>query len=227
DFGFKHLLWVYSGRRGVHCWVCDENARKLSNENRSAIVSYLALIKGGAQVNKKVHLNKALHPSIRRSLNIIEDYFEDIVLKDQDVLGSEENWSKVLNCIPDDEIIKKLTNKWNSSQSKSSVQKWEELVNELENAANVSGKKFSKKTEQLQSCKFEIMIQYTYPRIDEAVSKHINHLLKGPFCAHPKTVCVPIQPEDCENFDPFNVPTVASVYNELNQYIEGERKVHS
>lgn len=40
DFGFQHVAWFYSGRRGVHAWVCDESARMLSNEARNALVSY-------------------------------------------------------------------------------------------------------------------------------------------------------------------------------------------
>nr|XP_025044496.1 DNA primase small subunit [Pelodiscus sinensis] len=64
DFGVKHRLWVYSGRRGVHCWVCDDSIRKWSSALRSAAVEYLTLVKGGSESVKKVNLADSIHPFI-------------------------------------------------------------------------------------------------------------------------------------------------------------------
>ena len=64
----------------------------------------------------------------------------------------------------------------------------------------------------------DIILLYTYPRIDAEVSKHRNHLLKAPFCVHPKTgrVCVPVDPEHIDEFDPGSVPTVGQLLRELD-----------
>lgn len=65
----------------------------------------------------------------------------------------------------------------------------------------------------------DVILQYTYPRIDLEVSKHLNHLLKAPFCIHPGTgrVCIPLENiEAIERFDPEKVPTVGQLLRELD-----------
>lgn len=65
----------------------------------------------------------------------------------------------------------------------------------------------------------DIILQYTYPRLDTEVSKHRNHLLKAPFCVHPATgrVCVPVDPGRADEFDPETVPTVGQLLRELDE----------
>lgn len=65
DFGFRHVMWVYSGRRGAHAWVCDKKARIMDDQKRRAIAGYLEVVRGGAQSGKKVNVRRPLHPHLQ------------------------------------------------------------------------------------------------------------------------------------------------------------------
>lgn len=66
DFGFEHILWVYSGRRGAHAWVGDHRARNLPDDRRKAIAGYLELVKGNDKSGKRVNVKRPLHPHVAR-----------------------------------------------------------------------------------------------------------------------------------------------------------------
>ncbi|XP_043986245.1 DNA primase small subunit isoform X1 [Gambusia affinis] len=208
DFGFHHLLWVYSGRRGVHCWVCDEAARKLSSAARSAVAEYLSLVKGGEETVKKVVLTDPIHPFIRDSLTEVKRYFPRYALQDQNILGRKESEEKVLALVPED-VKKELQEIF--QEERNPERRWRHIEVQAEKKRSTAKKR--------QYFEKEIMLQYCYPRLDVNVSKGVNHLLKSPFSVHPKTgrISVPIDLKDVDKFDPFAVPTISLICEELDR----------
>ncbi|GAA93652.1 uncharacterized protein L969DRAFT_96678 [Mixia osmundae IAM 14324] len=210
DFGFEHLLWVYSGRRGIHCWISDPAACSLNDDQRRAIVNYLEVIKGGGGQDKKVNLHRPLHPSLKRAYEQLKPYFNDVILKDQDAFDTDERWEALLRIVPDD-VANRCRAEWTGKNISSSL-KWRDLLSSV-------GKYKTKGKESAKDIVEDVILQYTYPRLDAEVSKHLNHLLKSPFVVHPGTgrVCVPILPKDIDDFDPEAVPTVGQLLRELEQ----------
>lgn len=52
------------------------------------------------------------------------------------------------------------------------------------------------------------------------MSKGLNHLLKSPFCVHPKTgkICIPFNANVVDKFDLDKVPTIMTLIEEINAY---------
>ncbi|KAL2752166.1 hypothetical protein ACRALDRAFT_2044972 [Sodiomyces alcalophilus JCM 7366] len=215
DFGFKHILWVYSGRRGIHAWVCDKKARAMPDQMRKAIAGYLEVIKGGAQSAKKVNLWRPLHPHLVRSLDLLKTHFQEDVLETQDPWADPERAERLLQLLPDRLLNDALRKKWDSAPGRSSTSKWADI-----DAVAKSGVSKKLDATALKEAKQDIVLEYTYPRLDIEVSKKLNHLLKSPFVVHPGTgrVCVPVDTRALDEFDPTTVPTVQGLLAEIDAW---------
>jgi DNA primase small subunit len=229
-------LWVYSGRRGAHAWVCDKKVRQMDDQKRRALAGYLEVIKGGAQGGKRVNIKRPLHPHVAlvflifkiesitdihnsRSLDILKSHFQNDILHDQDPWETDEKFDRLLQLLPDKTLNEALRKKWNSAPGRASTAKWTDI-----DALAKSGMSKSLDAKALLDAKQDIVLEYTYPRLDIEVSKHLNHLLKSPFVVHPGTgrVCVPINTNHCEDFDPLDVPTVTDLLREIDEWTPSE-----
>lgn len=82
-FGFCHILYVFSGGRGFHCWVCDERACLLSKDERIAIVSHIGSYKelmrtAPVQASNIPLLGKIYYDVLSRSIPNPEDWLRSI-----------------------------------------------------------------------------------------------------------------------------------------------------
>ncbi len=208
DFGFKKLIWVFSGRRGVHCWISDYRVRVLDESRRRAIVEYLDVLNVKSKNKAGISLRKPYHPHLERSFNILRDNFVDVVIREQDPWRFEDRYKELARNIPDYRLSSALLKHWKEDPSSSSATKWRD-VDRLYDEMKV-------KSFNLQDWKREMIFKTMYPRLDVEVSRQMIHLLKSPFCIHPGTgnVCVPFDPTEKE-FNPFtDAPNLSQIFNE-------------
>ena len=152
---------------------------------------------------------------IRRSLSILKEHFQGDILSSQDPWVDAEASAQLLKLLPFPELVAALRKKWDSAPGRSSESKWADIDAIAKTGVGSSDAYFGKR---LLEAKQEIVLEYTYPRLDAEVSKKLNHLLKSPFCVHPGTgrVCVPINTSKVEEFDPLSVPTVTELLAEID-----------
>ncbi|KAK4192289.1 putative DNA primase small subunit [Podospora australis] len=215
DFGYEHILWVYSGRRGAHAWVCDRRARQLDDHKRKALASYFVVLKGGKEAGKRVNLRRPLHPHLARSLDILKDHFQKDILETQDPWREPERSAYLLSLLPDADLREALRKKWENQPSRNSSQKWADI-----DALAKTSASSSMSPKDLLEAKQDIVLEYTYPRLDVVVTQQLTHLLKSPFVIHPGTgrVCVPIDTDRLEDFDPADVPTIGGLVREVDSW---------
>ncbi|XP_066249522.1 DNA primase small subunit [Euwallacea similis] len=211
DFGFEHVLWVFSGRRGIHAWVCDQTAKECDDNERSAIAEYFNIFDNSMSNGKTVKLPGNISTKIQRDLEIINKYFRSII-EEQDLLGTAERLDKFMNFIEGDI---KAPIKERMSSVEGSWARWEIFNNTFLNMCQKNEvPRYGKNLVE------ELKLQICYPRLDIHVTKGTNHLLKAPFCIHPKTgkVCIPFSIRQVDSFDPNKVPTIDLIIKEVDTY---------
>ena len=191
DFGMNEIVWLFSGRRGVHAWVLDKVGFKLDREQRQSIIDYLSVLRGDDET-ARVQDRSKLSADFRKRIEstVFAYYLKNIRRKDLIELG--------LSASAASGIIKQLKHQ-------------EGRVDD-----NLA-KDFNYRLGKVN--KYDEILRRWAPRIDHKVSIDLRRLLRMPTSIHGKTGCVARildpNPEIIFNFNPDNEPSIFPEFQEV------------
>ena len=185
-FNFKHYMWVFSGKKGIHAWISDETVKREYTDNmRKNLIQFISY--------KELYVIN--HNPIYNYIytQFLLPCFEELV-KIQDYFGTRELCLSFLksnnNYYFSSDVQIKIMFIFNEKfDEENSIIRWKLLLHFAEHGTVSGVDKMIKK----------MIFEKLYPKLDENVSIKKSHLLKAPFSIHPGTgnICVPIL--DIEN----------------------------
>ena len=218
DFGFKYLLPVFSGRRGIHLWVCDRRARELTDEERSAIVGYMTVVQqhNKTAVGTDLARGRLIHPTLDKvQKEFLAPAFRRIFTSEsgggeanpnsaEHIKGGTVVYNALVQAMRDGTLTKEAARLPPFDPSSAAA---EAATTGTETTSGIDWAQFEASLQKLNATGAIAAVQFQllYPRLDENVSTRRDHLLKLPFCIHPGTgsLCCPLQWEVIDDFDPI------------------------
>ncbi|MHA2402763.1 MAG: DNA primase catalytic subunit PriS [Candidatus Kariarchaeaceae archaeon] len=172
DFGFQKRVWVYTGGRGYHCWILDQNTFTLDQDQRSAIIGYMQLI----------HDPKGL-----QKIDAIGNHTEILTKRIYQMLGRKfilEDSKQVL--------IEEAGFTENSLQKARVALKSSNLIRDIISAIPKNKEEIFLKS----------VIKRHYPRIDHKVTIDVRRLIRMPGSVHIRTKNICEYIDDPTTFNP-------------------------
>ena len=203
QFGYERVLVVYSGRRGAHLWVLDERAMRSSDEVRASVASFVNL--GLTKDQKRATPQMLKFVDTYELWDVVEHAFLELIV-DSDYLDNFANLDEFVERLGlNHDAFRNMADDASVRDSTSGM--WTYIHEKVHDTAKRTGQAWI--VDRLR----ETMLAYVWPRIDFNVTKAVNHLIKCPYVAHPKTgrIAVPIDPDDYWRFDPRTAPTLGDL----------------
>lgn len=234
DFGMQNMLFVFSGRRGIHIWVNDKRALKLPAGARSAIVNYMSVF----DAEGKVQRSAMTYPSLQRIGKWITGTGFEVFL----TMAEEQRWlyperldETIFAVIHDANLQKLIRDQMLRCRLKAkygdvlpceqAMEAWQALLDILYKPEKSDSLRYQ--TRRTQSERFRkitdelvlsIILHLVFPRFDRNVTTGMNHLIKAPFSVHPLTerICVPFDPVKAMEFEDIGAVTMTQLFDSLS-----------
>lgn len=188
DLQCTKVAWFFSGRRGLHCWVCDEKCALLTDERRSRLLLFIEgersrLLAGGEPTASVERAARTLHAS-----------FERFVAQHRLFVDATRRAA----FLGDLALPAAFVRTWEAAGEFTFASMTSICTAMLESRAE------RHHLARRRHVALEVLLKCFAPRLDAGVTRDRAHFIKLPFSVHPKTgfVCTPLTLDEVRTFVP-------------------------